>query len=162
MEAITKYDHKTRTIQTRVLYTNFSSTFSCSKFLRPYLRNALNFLLKQASERASCTLHTFFPPSLIRTRTHFMFQPRGPPFYTSPPRLRWSLTAMWAVLQWVLDYPNPDYPYPDFWTSAHVAFFRYQREKDIVVTGVCYRRKQSCCTNDFPKCYKAFFTKYGI
>ena len=27
------------------------------------------------------------------------------------------------VLQWVLDYPNPDYPYPDIWTSAHFAMF---------------------------------------
>ena len=27
------------------------------------------------------------------------------------------------LLQCVLDYPNLDYPYPDFWTSAHVAMF---------------------------------------
>ena len=26
-------------------------------------------------------------------------------------------------VQWVLGYPNPDYPYPDIWTSAHVAIF---------------------------------------
>ena len=26
-------------------------------------------------------------------------------------------------IQWVLDYPNPDYLYPDIWTSAHVAMF---------------------------------------
>ena len=25
------------------------------------------------------------------------------------------------TLQWVLDYPNSDYPYPDIWTLAHVA-----------------------------------------
>ena len=26
-------------------------------------------------------------------------------------------------LQWVLDYSNPDYPYPDVWMSGHVAMF---------------------------------------
>ena len=26
-------------------------------------------------------------------------------------------------VQWVLDYPNPDYPYLDSWTSADVAMF---------------------------------------
>ena len=26
-------------------------------------------------------------------------------------------------LQWVLDYPNSDYPYPNIWTSALVAMF---------------------------------------
>ena len=27
------------------------------------------------------------------------------------------------TVQWVLDYLNPDYPYLDIWTSAHVAMF---------------------------------------
>ena len=26
-------------------------------------------------------------------------------------------------VQWVLDYLNPDYPYPDIWTTAHVTMF---------------------------------------
>ena len=60
------------------LYTNFSSTCSYRKCQRPFLRNALYFLLKQASERASYTLPTSFPPSLIIARTRFMFQPRPP------------------------------------------------------------------------------------
>ena len=25
-----------------------------------------------------------------------------------------------SILQWVLDYPNLDYPYPDIWTLGHV------------------------------------------
>ena len=93
LEAITKHDHKTLAIQTRVLYTNLSSMCSYRKFLRPFLRNALNLLLKQASERASYTLLTLFPPSLIRTRTRFMFQSRAPPFYTAPPRLSRYITV---------------------------------------------------------------------
>ena len=33
-----------------------------------------------------------------------------------------STKQVW-LLKWVLDYPNPDYPYLDIWTSAHVAMF---------------------------------------
>ena len=30
-------------------------------------------------------------------------------------------SASTGFIKWVLDYPNPDYLYPDTWTSAHVA-----------------------------------------
>ena len=33
------------------------------------------------------------------------------------------------IVQWVLDYPNPNYPYPDILTSAHFAMFSVQKEK---------------------------------
>ena len=55
----TKYDHKTSAMKTHVLYMDLSNACSYRMFLRAFLRNALNFLLKQASERASYTLPTF-------------------------------------------------------------------------------------------------------
>ena len=42
-------------------------------------------------------------------------------------------------IQWVLDYPNPDYPYPDIWTSADVGMFS-------VSAG-----KRPCCHWSFAK-----------
>ena len=30
---------------------------------------------------------------------------------------------VYRLVQWVLDYPNPNYPYADFWTSAPVTMF---------------------------------------
>ena len=41
----------------------------------------------------------------------------------------WRRPPRQNVLQWVLDYPNTDYSYPDFWTSAHVAMFSVPEEK---------------------------------
>ena len=34
-----------------------------------------------------------------------------------------SLNLYKYAVQWVLDYPNPDYPYPDIWTLARIAMF---------------------------------------
>ena len=28
-----------------------------------------------------------------------------------------------SIIQWVLDYPNSDYLYPNNWTSAHISMF---------------------------------------
>ena len=51
---------------------------------------------------------------------------------TSPP----LLAIQEKALQWVLDYPHPNYPYPNTWTSADIAMFRQEREKDVAATGV--------------------------
>ena len=34
-----------------------------------------------------------------------------------------SKKAIARVAQWVLNYPNPNYPYPDIWTLAHITMF---------------------------------------
>ena len=45
------------------------------------------------------------------------------------------------LVQWVLDYPNPDYQYQNIWTSAHVAMFSVPARKQLVVVlEYCYRK----------------------
>ena len=33
------------------------------------------------------------------------------------------------IVQWILDYLNPNYPYPDIWTSAHITILSVPLEK---------------------------------
>ena len=67
------------------------------------------------------------------------------------------------MIQWVLDYPNLDYLYPDIRTSAHVAMFSAPPEKKTLQSlELCYKRKQICCMNDFRERYNAFSMQYGM
>ena len=56
-------------------------------------------------------------------------------------KLEAKLQGIARVVQWVLDYLNPDYPYPDIWTSAHITISWSQREKYAAVTGVLLQEK---------------------
>ena len=48
----------------------------------------------------------------------------------------------------------------DVSSSCHV--FGTSGKKTLRSLEFCYRRKQSCCTNDFPERYNAFSMQYGI
>ena len=51
------------------------------------------------------------------------------------------VNGLWLV-QRVLDYPNPDYLYPNTWMSAYIAMFSAAVGKDVVVTGVLLQEKE--------------------
>ena len=47
-------------------------------------------------------------------------------------------------------------------TLGHVAiFFGPSGKNTLRALEFCYRRKKSCCMNDFPECYNAFSNQYG-
>ena len=46
-----------------------------------------------------------------------------------------------SLLQWVLDYPNPDYPYPHIWMSVHIAMFSVPAGNYVAVTGALLQEK---------------------
>ena len=48
---------------------------------------------------------------------------------------------MFVIVQWVLDYSNPDYLYLNTWTSAQIVMFLAAVGKDVVVTGVLLQEK---------------------
>ena len=88
-------------------------------------------LSAEASKPARQLLFTyFFPPSLVITRTRFMFQPWGPPFYTAPPRLA-SYTDVTCTLQLHrLGHGNKIHGFSDIWellehAGGRAVFFYY-------------------------------------
>ena len=65
--------------------------------------------------------------------------------------------------QCVLDYPNPSYPYSDFWTSADVAMFSEPVWKGVAVTAVLLQEKaKQLYERLFPNATAPFSIQYGI
>ena len=66
-------------------------------------------------------------------------------------------------LQWVLDYPNSNHSNARLFKRLDEALFSAAAETTTFQSlELCYRRKQSCCMNDFSQMLHAFFSQYGI
>ena len=68
------------------------------------------------------------------------------------------------LIQWVLNYPNSNYPYSNTWTSppSDTVFLAAAGNRHCSQWGSVTGESKAAAWTTFPKCYNAFFCQYGI
>ena len=78
-------------------------------------------------------------------------------------QLRPEIQIKFNLLKWVIDYPHPNYPYPNTWTSSDVAMFSAAAGKDLAVTGVLLQKKVKLLYEGlFPNATMPFSSSKGL